>query len=74
MSAIVVALNQVNEPKAMLNDMGFDVMLQAVPPVRCWGAFFLGNSDHASGTELDAAGGNRLRRSCQRAENETKKV
>ena len=42
---------------AMLNDMGFDVMLQVSGSTSTLlGAFFLGMSDHASGTELDAAG------------------
>ena len=41
----------------MLNDMGFDVMLQVSGSTSTLlGAFFLGMSDHASGTELDAAG------------------
>ena len=38
-------------------DMGFDVMLQVSGSTSTLlGAFFLGMSDHASGTELDAAG------------------
>ena len=45
------------EFKAMLNHMGFDVMLQVSGSTSTLlGAFFLGMSDHASGTELDAAG------------------
>ena len=57
MSAIVTTAQKGTEFKAMLNDMGFDVMLQVSGSTSTLlGAFFLGMSDHASGTELDAAG------------------
>ena len=57
MSAIVATAQKETEFKAMLNDMGFDVMLQVSGSTSTLlGAFFLGMSDHASGTELDAAG------------------
>lgn len=57
MSAIVATAQKGTEFKAMLNDMGFDVMLQVSGSTSTLlGAFFLGMSDHASGTELDAAG------------------
>ena len=57
MSAIVATAKKGTEFKAMLNDMGFDVMLQVSGSTSTLlGAFFLGMSDHASGTELDAAG------------------
>ena len=57
MSAIVATAQKGTEFKTMLNDMGFDVMLQVSGSTSTLlGAFFLGMSDHASGTELDAAG------------------
>lgn len=57
MSAIVATAQKGTEFKAMLNDIGFDVMLQVSGSTSTLlGAFFLGMSDHASGTELDAAG------------------
>ena len=43
--------------KTMLNDMGFAVMMETSGSTSTLlGAFFLGMSDAASGTELDAAG------------------
>ena len=55
--AIVTTAQKGTEFKTMLNDMGFDVMLQVSGSTSTLlGAFFLGMSDHASGTELDAAG------------------
>lgn len=72
MSAIVATAQKGTEFKAMLNDMGFDVMLQVSGSTSTLlGAFFLGMSDHASGTELDAplrSESHVCRRSCQRAE------
>ncbi len=57
MSAIVATAQKGTEFKSMLNDMGFDVMLQVSGSTSTLlGAFFLGMSDHAAGTELDAAG------------------
>lgn len=45
-----------SEFKSMLNDMGFDVMLKTSGSTSTLlGAFFLGMSDGASGTELDAS-------------------
>ena len=56
-SAVVATAQKGTEFKQMLNDMGFDVMLQVSGSTSTLlGAFFLGMSDHASGTELDAAG------------------
>lgn len=63
-TAIVTALSAINriagngtEFKAMLGDMGMGVMLEVSGSTSTLlGAFFLGMSDHASGTELDAAG------------------
>ena len=56
MSAIVATAQKGTEFKSMLNDMGFDVMLQVSGSTSTLlGAFFLGMSDHAAGTELDAA-------------------
>ena len=64
MSAIVATAQKGTEFKTMLNDMGFDVMLQVSGSTSTLlGAFFLGMSDHASGTESHVC-----RRSCQRAE------
>lgn len=57
MSAIVATARKGTEFKSMLNDMGFDVMLQVSGSTSTLlGAFFLGMSDGAEGTELDAAG------------------
>lgn len=57
MSAIVATAQKGTEFKSMLNDMGFDVMLQVSGSTSTLlGAFFLGMSDGAEGTELDAAG------------------
>lgn len=54
MSAIVATSEKGTEFKAMLNDMGFDVMLQVSGSTSTLlGAFFLGMSDHVNGTELD---------------------
>ena len=56
MSAIVATAEKGTEFKSMLNDMGFDVMLQVSGSTSTLlGAFFLGMSDHVSGTQLDAA-------------------
>lgn len=56
MSAIVATAQKGTEFKAMLNDMGFDVMLQVSGSTSTLlGAFFLGMSEPVSGTELDAA-------------------
>ena len=59
-TAIVAAMTAVNksaqsgtEFKQMLGDMGMDVMMEVSGSLL--GAFFLGMSDHAEGTELDAA-------------------
>ena len=63
-TAIVAAMTAVNksaqsgtEFKQMLGDMGMDVMMEVSGSTSTLlGAFFLGMSDHAEGTELDAAG------------------
>lgn len=56
MSAILESAEKGTEFKSMLNDMGFNVMLQTSGSTSTLlGAFFLGMSDAASGTELDAA-------------------
>ena len=56
LSAIVATADKGTEFKQMLNDMGFDVMLQVSGSTSTLlGAFFLGMSDHAAGTSLDAA-------------------
>ena len=55
LSAVVKAAGNGTEFKSMLNDMGFGVMLETSGSTSTLlGAFFLGMSDHASGTELDA--------------------
>lgn len=55
-SVAVEAAEKGTEFKAMLNDMGFGVMLATSGSTSTlMGAFFLGMSDHAAGTELDAA-------------------
>lgn len=57
MTVIVAASEKGKEFKSMLNDMGFDLMLQVSGSTSTLiGAFFLGMSDCAAGTELDAAG------------------
>lgn len=57
MSAVLDGAEKGTEFKSMLNDMGFNVMLQTSGSTSTLlGAFFLGMSDHAAGTELDAAG------------------
>ena len=61
-TAIVAAMTAVNksaqsgtEFKQMLGDMGMDVMMEVSGSTSTLlGAFFLGMSDHAEGTELDA--------------------
>lgn len=55
MSAVVEAAGKGTEFKAMLSDMGFNVMLQVSGSTSTLlGGFFLGMSDEAEGTELDA--------------------
>lgn len=57
LSAVMDGAEKGTEFKPMLNDMGFNVMLQTSGSTSTLlGAFFLGMSDHAAGTELDAAG------------------
>ena len=61
MTAVVETARKGTEFKTMLNDMGFDVMLQVSGSTSTLlGAFFLGMSDCASGTELDAEGVRRM--------------
>lgn len=61
MTAVVETARKGNEFKTMLNDMGFDVMLQVSGSTSTLlGAFFLGMSDAVSGTELDAGGVKRM--------------
>lgn len=61
MSAIVETARKGTEFKSMLNDMGFDVMLQVSGSTSTLlGAFFLGMSDCAEGMELDAEGVRRM--------------
>ena len=56
-SVVVKAGEKGTEFKSMLNDMGFGVMLETSGSTSTLlGAFFLGMSDNAAGTELDAAG------------------
>ena len=56
MSAIVKSAEKGTDFKSMLNSMGFDVMLEISGSTSTLlGAFFLGMSDSAEGTELDAA-------------------
>ncbi|MEN6324109.1 MAG: DAK2 domain-containing protein [Proteiniphilum sp.] len=56
-SAVVKSTYAAAEFKSMLNDMGFSVMLETSGSTSTLlGAFFLGMSDCASGTQLDAAG------------------
>lgn len=57
MTAVVETAHNGTEFKSMLNDMGFDVMLQVSGSTSTLlGAFFLGMSDAVSGTALDAEG------------------
>ncbi|MCI5718178.1 MAG: DAK2 domain-containing protein [Alistipes sp.] len=66
--AIVTAMSVVcegatagTEFKSMLNDMGFNLMMQVSGSTSTLlGAFFLGMSDNASGEELDAEGVKRM--------------
>ena len=56
-SAAVKSAEKGTEFKAMLNDMGFAIMLETSGSTSTLlGAFFLGMSDGAAGTELDASG------------------
>ena len=56
-SVVVKGSEKGTEFKSMLNDMGFGVMLETSGSTSTLlGAFFLGMSDNAAGTELDAAG------------------
>ena len=56
LSAVVKAAATGTEFKSMLNDMGFGVMLETSGSTSTLlGAFFLGMSDYASGTQLDSA-------------------
>lgn len=56
MSALVAAAEGGTEFKAMLNDVSFSLMLEISGSTSTLlGGFFLGMSDHAAGTELDAA-------------------
>ncbi|MDR1981729.1 MAG: DAK2 domain-containing protein [Tannerellaceae bacterium] len=57
LSAVVKAGEKGTEFTSMLNEMGFGVMLETSGSTSTLlGAFFLGMSDHASGTALDAGG------------------
>lgn len=57
MNCIVASSAKGTEFKAMLNDLGFDLMLQVSGSTSTLiGALFLGMSDNASGIELDADG------------------
>lgn len=61
MTAVVETARKGTEFKQMLNDMGFDVMLQVSGSTSTLlGAFFLGMSDCAEGTELNAEGVRRM--------------
>lgn len=56
LTALVESARKGTEFKSMLNDMGFDVMLQVSGSTSTLlGAFFLGMSDVATGTVLDVA-------------------
>ena len=56
-SVVVKGSEKGTEFKSMLNDMGFGVMLETSGSTSTLlGAFFLGMSDSAAGTELDAEG------------------
>lgn len=60
-SVVVKASEKGTEFKSMLNDMGFGVMLETSGSTSTLlGAFFLGMSDCAEGTELDAEGVRRM--------------
>lgn len=57
LTVIVASAEKGTEFKTMLNDMGFDLMLQVSGSTSTLiGALFLGMGDNAAGTELDAAG------------------
>lgn len=57
MTVVVASTEQGTDFKTMLNDMGFNLMLQVSGSTSTLiGALFLGMSDNAAGTELDAAG------------------
>lgn len=57
MTVVVATSEKGTEFKAMLNDLGFELMLQVSGSTSTLiGAFFLGMSDAATGTELDANG------------------
>lgn len=57
MQAILEASGKSNEFKGLLNDMGFNVMMQTSGSTSTLlGGLLLGMSDHASGEVLDAAG------------------
>lgn len=57
LTAIVATAQNGTEFKSMLNDIGFDVMLQVSGSTSTLlGTFFLGMSDKASGTEIDVSG------------------
>lgn len=56
MTVVVASADKGTEFKTMLNDMGFNLMLQVSGSTSTLiGALFLGMSDHAAGTSLDAA-------------------
>ncbi len=60
-SVVVKSAANGTEFKSMLNDMGFGVMLETSGSTSTLlGAFFLGMSDNAVGTELDAEGVKKL--------------
>ncbi|MEG1903728.1 MAG: DAK2 domain-containing protein [Bacteroidales bacterium] len=57
MTVVVATSEKGTEFKAMLNDLGFELMLQVSGSTSTLiGAFFLGMSDATTGTELDANG------------------
>lgn len=57
MTVVVATSEKGTEFKAMLNDLGFELMLQVSGSTSTLiGAFFLGMSDAAAGIELDATG------------------
>lgn len=57
MSVVCTSASTGTEFKSMLSDMGFNLMMEVSGSTSTLlGAFFLGMSDNASGTELDAAG------------------
>lgn len=56
LTSIVESAEKGTEFKAMLNDMGFNVMMQTSGSTSTLlGGFLLGMSDHSEGTELDAS-------------------